>query len=396
MARCCCTPQINDAANRVIGALSRTRQVIPQQLPPKIGLDFAVDDIARRVADYLNPVDDRFEQDVLRQLEAITSALVLLKSRPDLTDKLNQILRNQNDLFDLQVQSRKDNQQNFDKLATREQARDLLFAITDLRRTMIAAFAVVARDAALALTAMLAAIAAFFLAAKIAVTAEILAKNAQTAIILKAIAAIKIPKQETDLKEVNRKLDKIDRAQLSLDGFDTAVPFCETLPNGTLTIGSTPITAYSLKDKNGRNTESYQLSVANMLFDLLAFGELQCSAAPQTGEEILAVIDSNAPGSEIPRVLFANSLSPRYFTIDLTAIDPAVIRTYKLGGNQSEYGAGNWCITDVGERAVGEFTRISTRSQRLLVPSGLALAGIRVSLKPGVSAVVRAFGIPNQ
>jgi len=355
-----------------------------------------VDDIARRVADYLNPVTDTFERDVLRQLEAITNTLVLLKARPDPTDKLNQILRNTNDLFDLQVQTRKDNQANFDKVATREQAKDLLFAITDTRRLMVASFAIVARDAALAFSVVGAALAGIAVAAKLAVAAEVAAKVAQTATILKAIAAIKFPKHETDLKEVNRKLDKIDRAQLSLDGFNFSTPFCQILPDGSRGIASVPVQAFSLRDKNGRNTEGYQSAVADMLFDLLAFGELNCGGAPQAGEEILATLDGDLPSSQVPRVLFASTLQPGYFTIELTEINPSLIRTYKLGGAQSEYGAGNWSITDANERVVGEFVRISTRSQTLLVPSGLGLAGIRVSLKPGISAVVRAVGTLNQ
>jgi len=396
MARCCCTPQINDASNRVIAALSRQNQIIPQQLPQKVGLDFSVDDIARRVADYLNPVTDTFERDVLRQLEAISNALIGIQASQANVSLLNRIIRNTNDIFDLQVKQGINNQANFDKTATKAQAKDLLFAVTDGTRKILDRLSVMSRYLTGAFAVVGAAIAAVGLFARLTAIAEKAAKIIQTGTILRAIAALKFPETKVDLSGINRKLDELIKGILTLDLYEYSVPSCEINALGEASIVRSPASGYGLKDAKGQSTKAGDLSVTNMIADLLEFGQIECGGGVEIRAEVIAQIDSSDLTAGFPRLWYPLEVQPMYFTLQFTDVNPAVLRTYKLGGEQSEYGAGNWSLVDESGRCLGDFTRIYNGAQRLEAPKDRLGTGIRLSLKPGISAILRAHGTPNQ
>lgn len=391
---CCCTSAIDAAANRVLAEV-RSQGVRQAAVPPFQRTQQDTEEIARRVADEVNRRTNPFERDVQRQLDAIVNSLIALRSQEKDNSLLNRILRNQNDAFDLAIEHQRQTQFGIDGLATRQQARDLLNAIASLRRDMLEQFRFSAREISNRFAAVGAAIIALGAAQKAAFAAEIAAKTAQTALILRAIAGLKLTSPPGGgLAEILAQLAELAANKLSLEPITLSVPFCAPIPGGGFQIDSQVVSTYAIADGRGRSTAAFMDATAGMLYELLAFGQLQCDSSVSLAVEVLAEIDASQPGSDIPRELYPVDVSARFFTIQVTGINPRFVRAYKLAGDRSEYGLGNWSVVDSQGRVDGDFSRLFCLNHRLLVPTELSLPGVRVSLKPGVSVVVSAVGIP--
>jgi hypothetical protein len=396
MAKCCCSVEIDNGSRKILQAIAAQGGIKQGAMPPFQRTQDDAEEIARRVADELNKYQNPFERTTTLQLDAIVNALIGIRSRLDNQDKLNQILRNQNDTFDLIRANQRELNRRVDSLATREQAKDLLAAIASLRRDMLQQFVYSAREIATRFAAIGAAIIALGVAQRAAFLAELTAKAAQTATILRAIAALKFNQGASGLDAIAAQIADLLDNQLSLEPVTTLVPYCGRDSQGNYTILQQPIQSYAIKDASGASTASFQLTLNGMVNSLLASGQLQCSGGFVLQQETLLEVDKEDIDATEPKILYPQELSAIYYTITLTEVSPISARTYKLGGTQTEYGAGNWAIVDSNERVVGDFIRIFNRNQRLQAPQGISLPGLRVSLKPGISAIVRAFGIPNQ
>lgn len=394
-SKCCCAPNIDASKNQILAALS-LQQIKASAMPPFQRTQKDTEEIARRTADEVNRYADPFQRDTQRQLDAIVNALIALRSRPDPTDLLNRIIRNQNDQFDLDRENHRQLIFAIDRLATRDQAKDLLSAIAALNRDMIQQFKFSAREIATRFAAIGGAIIALGLAQRAAFIAEIAAKAAQTATILRAIAALKLAGNKPDNSGILEKLAELLENKLELEAVTGSVPVCIIDEAGIATIQPQPFQSYALRDGNGASTAAYQQAMNDMLYSLLAEGQIDCGSSNSLAIEVIKEIEKEDPDASAPWLLFPEEVAASYFTISISEIDPEYIRAYKLAGDQSEYGAGNWALIDSSGRIVGDFYRIFNKRQRLQVPTDLLGAGIRLSLKPGISAVIRAHGISIQ
>lgn len=397
MAKCCCEPQINQSKNAILRALADNARLVPASLPGRSTIFPSTEEIARRVADYLNKNDNTFESETTRTLEAITNALIALKSRDDNSALLKQIIRNQNDQFDLTKEYQRQTRIALDQLATREQAKDLLKVIASLRRDMLEQFKFSAREISARFAAVGAAIVALGLAQRAAFLAEIAAKAVQTATILRAIAALKFSTAPGgNIADLVSLVAQLAEGQLRLEPVTTSIPVCATVPGIGKTVVAQPVQSFAIADSLGRTTATYQQSVADMIYDLLASGQLDCGGSVVLASEVIGQIDKGDSGSDLPRTFYCQNIEPQFFVIALTEVDPKFIRTYKLAGSQSEYGAGNWAVVDSVGRVDGDFVRLFNQSQRLHPRTELSGAGVRLSLKRGISATITAYGKSNQ
>lgn len=397
MSKCCCQQSIDSSKNQILTALSNQKPVIPQSIPPFQRTRGDTEEIARRVADELYKTEDSFKRDTQRQLDAIVNALIGLKSRPDLAPLLNQIIRNQNDQFDLMKEYQRQIQFNFDKVATKEQAKDLLLAIASLRRDMLEQFRFSAREISNRFAAIGRSLVELATNQRLAFLAQTAATIAQTATILNAIRNIRFPTQPAGgNSDILPLLQEILDKQLSLKPITTSVPVCVNVPGVGASIQSQSVPGYAIENKSGNSTATYQESVADMLFNLLKSGQLNCSKSITLTQQVIAEIDGSSSDSTVPVVCFPSEVDALYFVIQITEINPKFIRTYKLAGSQSEYGLGNWAIVDSAQRVSGDFVRLFNRSQRITPPTELSGAGVRLSLKAGISATVVAWGYSNR
>lgn len=397
MAKCCCAPEISASQNRILAAIASRESVVPAAIPPFQRTQNDAEFIARRVADELNRNPDPFQRDTQVQLDAITNALIAIRSQLNDESKLNQILRNQNDAREAAREYQRQTQFGLDQLATRAQAKDLLLAIASFRRDMLEQFRFSAREIAFRFSAVGGAIAALGIAQAAAFKAEIAAKIAQTATILRAIAALRLnPPQSPANPAILELLSQLLESRLELEAVTTSIPACVPSLGGGFTIQAIPVPSFALSDGQGRSTVAYQQSISEMLFSLLVDGQIECGGGSELEAEVIAEIDGSLPSSDIPLLLSARDVTPRFFTIEVTEVNPAFVRTYKLAGDLSEYGLGNWGICDSAGRMQGEFQRLFIKSHRLAAPSDLAFPQVRVSLKPGISAIITAIGTPNR
>jgi energy-converting hydrogenase Eha subunit E len=394
MAKCCCQSSIDASKNQILAALGKPSPIIPQAVPPFQRTQNDTEEIARRVSDEVNRNVDPFQRDVQRQLDAIVNSLIALRSDQKNNDLLNRILRNQNDDFDLARENHRRIQFGLDKLATRDQAKDLLRAIASLRSDVLEQFKFLAREVAVRFAAIGGAIIALGVAQKAAFLAEISAKTAQTAVILRAIAALKLSSQKPpDLSDLISQIEDLLSDQLSLEPVTGSVPVCVTVPGGGSIIQAQPFQGYALRNKAGNSTAAYQTAMNELLYQLVSSGRLECSSSGDLESEVILEVDKDEEGATQPKLCYPFEVSPLYYVIQCAEIEPDFVRTYKLAGSQSEYGIGNWAFVDASGRLMGDFHRLFVRSHRINVPEGGTLPGLRISLKPGISAIVTAYGL---
>lgn len=388
--RCCCAPQIEGAKNQVISALNATQ--LKQAGIGNSTINIPVEQIARRVADLLAPKKSDFEATVLRDLAAIVQALTALRSRESDRELLLLIARNVSDVLTFTAANHRQVLLSLDAKATSAQARDLLFSVTDSRRQLegklnfltglvTAGFA--------ALTAGLAALAVLLTASKVALLAALAAATAR---ILAAISAIRIPQPpKVDLSKIENNLRDLLSARLSLEPFSFPVPSCGVDALGAPAVVFTSKDSYAIKDRSNRSTQASTIAVSEMLSTLLIQGKLACTTASLVSAELIldisAVDNQSTVFTAVP-----SSLTAYWFVLEVLDVDEALIRTYKIAGASSEYGAGNWAVIDSSGNACQSFTHIYSRLQRLDVPVRESAWGVRVSPKRGVSFRVTAFG----
>ena len=391
MSGCCCTPQITGAKNEILKSLNRPLPVVSQGLPVST-INFPVEEIARRVADLLSPKKNDFEATVLRELAAIIQALTALKGRESDRELLLLVARNVSDLLTFTGKNHREVVVSLDTKATSAQARDLLFAVTDSRRVLVDKLSFLSGAVAIgfsALTAALAAVAVLLTASKVALLAALAASTAR---ILAAIAAIRIPQPpKVDLSKIESNLRDLLAARLSLEPFSFPVPSCGVDALGAPAVVFTSKDSYAVKDRSNRSTQASTIVVSEMLSTLLTQGKLACTTASLVSAELILDVSSvdnqNTVFTAVP-----SSLTAYWFVLEVLDVDEALIRTYKIAGNSSEYGAGNWAVIDSSGNACQSFTHIYSRLQRLDVPLRESAWGVRVSPKRGVSFRVTAFG----
>jgi len=393
MAKCCCAPEIGAAKNEVLRALTSKNLPIVQQGTGST-IDIPVELIARRVADLLYPQQNTFQQTVLRELSAIIQALTALRGKDSDRDLLLLIARNTNDIYTQNAGNFRELSVQLATKSTQAQARDLLFAVIDSRRFVVDAINLtrtVILGALAAISVALAAMAAFALASKVAVLGAIAAATAR---ILAAIAAIRIPKPDkVDLSRIESDLRKLLNGQLTLQEFKVRVPSCGVGEAGLPIVMYTERESYAVRDKDDRSTAQSTIILSEMVSSLMISGQLKCSPpGALTAEEILS--EDMVQDETAVFFAFPSGLTAYWFTLEVSEFDEESLRTYKLAGVDSEYGAGNWSIVDGTGRACQSFTHIYNRSQRLDVPVRGELWGVRVSPKSGIAFTVRAFGLP--
>lgn len=391
--RCCCAPQIDSAKNQVISALNATQ--LKQAGIGNSTINIPVELIARRVADLLyKPVDRSFEDTVLVDLTAIKNALIQLKSRDTNLDKINQIIRNTNDIFDLQVDSQRKLTDSISTLATRQQAKELLFAITDrasavIKRVNDLEFWLNVKF--LAVLAAIAAVSALVFAQNKLVLAAI---GASLARILSAIAAIKFPISQKDIEDAVRRVrDEIKRNALTLETKQVSVPVCELNASGEPVLGTTAISYGALKNSSNLSQSPLFDAMVQVLSGIRTEGVLKCGS----GDNLIQEVILTATGVGTPNdVLFAypQTLDAKYFVLEVTQWDGNLVRTYKLAGLESEFGGGNWSLIQGQFSASLPFVPIFNRGNRLDVPGEPGGWGVRVSPKQGVEFIVLAVGTP--
>lgn len=391
MGKCCCAPEITGAKNEILRSLSKPLPVVGQGLPTS-SINFPVEEIARRVADLLNPKKSDFEATVLRELAAIIQALTALKGRESDRDLLLLVARNVSDLLTFTNKNHRDVVVSLDAKATSAQARDLLFAITDSRRVLVDKLSFLSGAVAIgfsALTAGLAALAVLLTASKVALLAALAASTAR---ILAAISAIRIPQPpKVDLSKIESNLRDLLSARLSLEPFSFPVPSCGVDAIGAPSVVFTSKNSYAIKDRSNKSTQASTIAVSEMLSTLLIQGKLACSATSQVSAELILDVSAVDNQSTVFTAL-PSTLTAHWFVLEVLDVDEALIRTYKIAGTSSEYGAGNWAVIDSSGNACQSFTHIYSRLQRLDVPVRESAWGVRVSPKRGVSFRVTAFG----
>ncbi len=391
MGKCCCAPEITGAKNEILKSLNRPLPIVGQGLPQS-SINFPVEEIARRVADLLNPKKSDFESTVLRELAAIIQALTALKGRESDRELLLLVARNVSDLLTFTGKNHREVVVSLDAKATSAQARDLLFAITDSRRVLVDKLSFLSGAVAIgfsALTAGLAALAVLLTASKVALLAALAAATAR---ILAAIAAIRIPRPDkVDLSKIEGNLRDLLSARLSLEPFSFPVPSCGVDALGAPAVVFTSKDSYAIKDRSNRSTQASTIAVSEMLSTLLIQGKLACTTASLVSTELILNVSAVDNQSTVFTAL-PSTLTAYWFVLEVLDVDEALIRTYKIAGTSSEYGAGNWAVIDSSGNACQSFTHIYSRLQRLDVPVRESAWGVRVSPKRGVSFRVTAFG----
>lgn len=389
--KCCCAPDINAAKNDVLRALNNSQRVQQQGLPQST-INFPVEEIARRVADLLNPKKSDFEQAVLRDLSAIIQALTTLKARESDRELLLLIARNVSDVLTFTAAYNRQTLNALDTKATSAQAKDLLFAVTDFRRDNVDRLRFLAEGISQRFVAVGLALTGLGVAIGVLSKAFLAALALATTRILAAIAAIKIPQPEkADLKKLERGVDDLLKARLSLEAFTFDVPRCGLGDDGNPAITYTPKESRALRDREGNTTKASTIEVSEMIKTLLVSGKLECGSSAGVDVEIMLDLDAVEDDNTV-YIAFPSTLAPYWFSLELVDINGAFIRTYKLAGELSEYGAGNWSIVDSSSSASKNFTQIYSRFQRLDVPIRGEPWGVRVSPKRGVSLRVTAYG----
>ena len=389
--RCCCAPEINAAKNQILRALAQNLPVKAGQLPQST-INIPVELIARRVADLLAPKTSNFEETVLRELAAIIQALTALKGRQSDRELLLLIARNVSDVLTFTEANRRQVISALDEKATSAQARDLLFAVLDSRRQLegkLNFLTGLVTAGFSALTAGLAAIAVLLTASKVALLAALAAATAR---ILAAIAAIRIPQPpKVDLSRIEGNLRDLLSARLSLEPFSFPVPSCGVDAVGAPAVVFTSKDSYAIKDRSNKSTQASTIVVSEMLSTLLTQGKLACTTESLVNAEVILDVSAVDNQSMVFTAL-PSTLTAHWFVLEVLDVDKAFIRTYKIAGASSEYGAGNWAVIDSSGNACQSFTHIYSRLQRLDVPVRESAWGVRVSPKRGVSFRVTAFG----
>lgn len=391
MSGCCCTPQITSAKLEILRSLNKSLNTVPQGLPVST-INFPIEQIARRVADLLAPKPNDFEATVLRELAAIIQALTALKGRQGDRDLLLLIARNVSDLLTFSAINHRQVLDSLDEKATSRQSRDLLFAITDSRRELVGKlnFLTGAVSAGFsALTAALGVISVLITASKLAFLAALAAATTR---ILAAISAIRIPQPEkVNLSRIESNLRDLLEARLTLEPFSFPVPSCGIDAAGSPSVVFTQKASHAIKDRLNRSTQASTIVISEMLSALQIDGKLACTAAALVSSEVILSVTSVGDQTTVLKA-FPSTLKAYWFTLEVLDVDEALIRTYKISGSESEYGAGNWAVIDDSENACQTFTHIYSRLQRLDVPVREGVWGVRVSPKRGVSFRVTAFG----
>jgi hypothetical protein len=388
-AKCCCAPQIDSAKGQIISAIAQNQikqSAIPQL--PQSSIEFPIEAIARAVANLLNRPDNlSFEREVLFDLQALIEGMIALRSRENLQGKIDLLLVEQSKF---QAETR----QRLDSLATRDQAKDLLFAITDRSRQIIARIDRLSLFLDIKLAAILAAIAALSALVFAQNKLVLAAIGASLARILAAISAIRFPQPEkVDLSTLERGVKDLLAARLTIDSSTFSVPSCGIAQDGTPAIIYQDVDFHFLKDQKNKSTSDAIELVAGMASTLLSAGKLECGGHSGFQSEVLiesgVIADDNSVFRVFPVQVFAY-----WFVLELIDIDVATIRTYKLAGDDSEFGAGNWAIIDNSGNACPNFSQIFNHLQRLDVPLRGDSWGVRVSPKRGIAFRVTAFGAP--
>lgn len=391
--KCCCAPDINAAKGDILRALNSSLNPVPASIPPP-GIEFAIDAIVRRIADLLYKPPSTFEADVLRQLASIIAFLNTLKADQADKELLLLIARNTNDLISQAAANQRITSLAIANTATQAQAKDLLFATTDSRRDLTRQIRQLADGIATRFAAIGGAIIALTVATAASKVAILTAIAASLARVLTAIAAIKFPQpQKVDLSSIERDLSDLVRSKLTLDPFVLSVPSCQIGEGMIPTLTYSQVPSFAIKNRLGQSTKDGIIAPSQMVSSLLVSGQLSCAASESlSSEEILFISSGGADGGVY--TAFPATLSAYWFTLQLEDVDDGMIRTYKLAGFDSEYGAGNWSILDGSGSACKSFTHIYLSSARLDVPVRGDVWGIRVSPKPGVSFRVTAHGRP--
>lgn len=391
--KCCCAPQIDASKNQIISAIKSS--AIKQQGLPRSSIEIPVEAIARRVAELLNPPPkNNFESQVINDLDSIKNALIALRSRENLETKVNQILRNQLDIELKQQQYQRETRDSFAMVATREQAKDLLFAITDRSREVLKKINDLQFSIDVKLAGILAAIAAlsaFVFAQNKLVLAAV---SASLLRILAAISGIRFKPEPVDLDGAVRKInDEIRKNALTMELASIQVPRCGVSPTGEPIVESVKVEYGAIKDAKNRSQEQLFKAMGEVLYGVRTQGILECSGnAGMSSEEVVRSMDEEDPN----KVLFGFplSLEASYFVLEVDSWDASIVRTYKLAGGNSEFGAGNWSLCNQDSSASLPFFPMFNQFNRLDVPTGTKGWGVRVSPKAGVSFRVTAFGRP--
>lgn len=391
--KCCCAPDINNAKNEILRNLQNQLPIKPQGLDPK-NIDFSVDILARKIADLLYQPPSNFEADVLRQLAAIINALIAMKAGEGDRELLLLIARNTNDIVTQASANHRQTALAIANTATQAQAKDLLFAITESRRDLVRQIRQLADGIAtrfVAIGAAIVALTATTVASKVAILTAIAASLAR---ILTAIAGIRFPQPEkVDLSKIERDVSDLVRSKLSLEEFEMSVPSCTIGAGQIPTLTYTPVQSFALRDRMGNSAKTGDITLSQMLASLLVEGKLSCTSSESLSSEDILDQTYDGTGTGV-FAAYPSTLSAYWFTLEITDIDEEQVRTYKLAGLDSEYGAGNWSVIDGGGRACQRFSHIYVRNLRLDVPVRGGSWGIRVSPKPGVSFRVVAHGKP--
>lgn len=389
--KCCCKAEINQAKQEILNALNG-QGGIKQGNAGGGNINIPIDLIARSVANLLNQNKSSFETDVLIQLRAINQALLALKSRLDDDALLKQIARNTNDIITQAGENQRANYALLEQTATKGNARDLLTAVTDSRRDLTGQLRSLAIGIATRFVTIATAIAGIGVAIAATSKAILAAEAVSTTRILSAISALKFGQgNQPDLTAIAELLSELTANRLSLEPLTLQVPICEIKPDGKLGLGSRPVASFAIRDSTGNSTAGTALTLSDMLASLMTVGQLNCDEGALLGSEVILDEEENESPNKV-YFAYPALLEAEYFILLTTVVNPTPSRTYKLAGEDSEYGAGNWSLADRGESALQSFTHIYCRVQRLDVPQTGFRMGVRVSPKANVAVKVIAFG----